>query len=54
MGHTEEGDEVYRAVGDAEAANCFRRVGEQERARRQRLLVAMRSLDPADPADPAE
>ncbi|HZD74036.1 MAG TPA: ferritin family protein [Actinomycetota bacterium] len=53
-----DSDEVYRAfaeeadaVGDAEAANCFRKVGEQERARRERLLVAMRNLDPADPAE---
>jgi len=53
-----DSDEVYRifaeqadAVGDAEAASCFRRVGEQERERRERLLTAMRDLDPADPAE---
>ncbi len=53
-----DSDEVYRdfaeqadAVGDAEAASCFRKVGEQERARRERLLTAMRHLDPPDPAE---
>lgn len=53
-----ESDQLYRvfaeqadAVGDTEAAGCFRKVGEQERERRQRLLTAMRNLDPADPAE---
>jgi rubrerythrin len=51
-------DKLYRvfaeqadAVGDIEAARCFRKVGEQERQRRERLLAAMRALDPADPAE---
>ena len=53
-----QGDQEYRvfaeqadAVGDTEAATCFRKVGAQERARRVRLLAAMRNLDPADPAE---
>jgi rubrerythrin len=53
-----QGDQTYRAfaeqadaVGDPEAANCFRKVGEQERARRGWLLAAMWNLDPADPAE---
>jgi rubrerythrin len=53
-----QSDELYRAfaeqadaVGDAEAANCFRKVGGQERERREQLLTAMRNLDPADPAE---
>ncbi|HZC98870.1 MAG TPA: ferritin family protein [Actinomycetes bacterium] len=39
------------AIGDTEAARCFRKVGEQERQRREQLLAAMRALDPADPAE---
>jgi len=39
------------AVGDTRAASCFRRVGEHERQRRERLLIAMRNLDPPDPAE---
>ena len=53
-----ESDQLYHvfaeqaeAVGDTDAASCFRKVGEQERARRARLLTAMRNLDPADPAE---
>jgi rubrerythrin len=53
-----DSDELYKtfaeqadAVGDVEAASCFRKVGEQERQRRERLLLAMRNLDPADPAE---
>lgn len=53
-----ESDQLYRvfaeqaeAVGDIDAASCFRKVGEQERARQERLLTAMRNLDPADPAE---
>jgi rubrerythrin len=51
-------DHLYRAfaehadaVGDSDAASCFRKIGEQERQRRERLLAAMRNLDPADPAE---
>jgi rubrerythrin len=57
IGHeARESDRLYRvfaeqadAVGDTEAAGCFRKVGEQERRRRERLLDAMRALDPAAP-----
>jgi rubrerythrin len=53
----DESDKLYRvfaeqadAKGDTEAANCFWKVGEQERARRERLLAAMVALDPTAPA----
>jgi hypothetical protein len=43
-----DGDEVHRAFAEqadaAEAASCFRKVGEQERARQERLLAPMRKL----------
>jgi rubrerythrin len=39
------------AVGDAAAAQCFRDIGEHARRRHERLLAAMRALDPADPAE---
>jgi hypothetical protein len=32
-------------------AGCFREVAEHERCRRERLLAAMRALDPADAAE---
>jgi rubrerythrin len=55
---TRDVDTVYRifatqaeAVGDHDVAACFREVAEHERCRRERLLAAMRALDPADAAE---
>jgi rubrerythrin len=39
------------AVGDRDAARCFREVAQHEGRRRTRLLAAMHAFDPADPAE---
>jgi rubrerythrin len=55
---TYQADTMYRdfaaqanAVGDADAAERFRRLRQDERRNRDQFLAALRAMDPADPAE---
>ena len=49
--HPQTREHLMTAMRDAAFSLARGKVGEQERARRERLLTAMRNLDPADPAE---